>query len=369
MAAFVVVTAGIKAASSVLVPFLLAVFLAVIFTPPLLWLKEKKIPAPVTVFVIISALVAVTALFAAFVGASVNEFTAAIPYYQNRITQKAVSLANFLKSYDIEISPDILHEVLNPGIAMQYTASILKGLSGLVANLFLILLTVVFILAEASGFPVKLRAALEDPDRSLADWQRFSRNVNRYIALKTVFSISTEIAVWLYLSVLGIDFALIWGILAFVLNYVPNIGSLIAAFPAVLTALVQAGAGYALLTAAGYAVINTIIGSILEPRFMGSGLGLSALVVFLSLVFWGWVLGPVGMLLSVPLTMIVKIGLENNPTTRWLAILLGDTKSAARLIDHPKPKDRPITTSGNPVTTYDKATDNSPIAASAEEEK
>ena len=122
---------------------------------------------------------------------------------------------------------------------------------------------------------------------------------------------------------------MLWGLLAFLLNYVPNIGSVIAAVPAVLFAAVQLGPGAALWAAAGYLVMNVAVGSILEPRFMGRGLGLSALVVFLSLVFWGWVLGPVGMFLSVPLTMMIKIALDSHPDTHWIAVLLGPEGAAA----------------------------------------
>jgi predicted PurR-regulated permease PerM len=125
---------------------------------------------------------------------------------------------------------------------------------------------------------------------------------------------------WLY--VLGVDYVLLWALLAFLLNYIPNIGSIIAAIPAVLLALAQLGPAVAGLTALGFVLTNTVMGNMVEPRFLGRGLGLSTLVVFLSLIFWGWLLGTVGMLLSVPLTMIVKIALEGNDDTRWIALLL-----------------------------------------------
>jgi AI-2 transport protein TqsA len=124
------------------------------------------------------------------------------------------------------------------------------------------------------------------------------------------------------LSLIGVDFAPTWGLLAFLLNFIPNIGSIIAAVPAILLALIQLGLPSALLTLLGYLVVNITIGNFLEPRVMGRSLGLSTLVVFLSLLFWGWVLGPIGMVLSVPLTMIAKIALAANEDTRWLAVLL-----------------------------------------------
>ena len=136
------------------------------------------------------------------------------------------------------------------------------------------------------------------------------------------------VAVWLWLWLLGVDYPILWSLLAFLLNYVPNIGSIIAAVPAVLLALVQLGPGSALWAAAGYLATNVVFGNILEPRFMGRGVGLSPLVVFLSLIFWGWVLGPVGMFLSVPLTITAKIALAASDDTRWAAVLLGTGEEA-----------------------------------------
>ena len=143
------------------------------------------------------------------------------------------------------------------------------------------------------------------------------------MAIKTLTSLATGIFVGIWLAILGIDYPVLWGLVAFLLNYVPNIGSIIAAIPAVLLSFIQIDMFHALFAALGYVIVNIVIGSVIEPRVMGRGMGLSTLVVFLSLVFWGWVLGPVGMLLSVPLTMILKIALEHNEDTRWIAVLLG----------------------------------------------
>ena len=153
--------------------------------------------------------------------------------------------------------------------------------------------------------------------------------MRRYLAIKSLMSLGTGAAVWLWLTILGVDYPVLWGLLAFLLNYVPNIGSIIAAVPAVLLALVQLGPAEAAWAAAGYLAVNVLFGNVLEPRFMGRGVGLSALVVFLSLVFWGWVLGPVGMFLSVPLTITAKIALAASDETRWAAVLLGTGGEAA----------------------------------------
>jgi len=223
---------------------------------------------------------------------------------------------------------------------MAMVGRTLSGFGGVLSNAFLILLTVIFILLEASSFPRKLRETLSDPQSQLPYFQRFTETVNRYMAIKTTISLVTGGLIAGFLAVLGVDFPLLWGMVAFLLNYIPNIGSLIAAIPAVLMALVQLGLGPAVVTALGFVGVNIAMGTFIEPRFMGRGLGLSTLVVFLSLVFWGWVLGPVGMLLSVPLTMTVKIALEANPDTHWLAVLLGPESDLPPIHEPPPEEER-----------------------------
>jgi len=198
----------------------------------------------------------------------------------------------------------------------------LFAFKGLFRNMFLVFLIVLFILIEASGFPGKLQAAFPNPEKTLGHFKAMTASVNQYMGVKAIFSLATGTLVWLLLALIGVDFAPTWGLLAFLLNFIPNIGSIIAAVPAILLALIQLGWPSALLTMLGYLVVNITIGNFLEPRFMGRRLGLSTLVVFLSLLFWGWVLGPIGMVLSVPLTMIVKIALAANEGTRWVAVLL-----------------------------------------------
>jgi predicted PurR-regulated permease PerM len=220
---------------------------------------------------------------------------------------------------------------------MQLAASMFSGLGGMLTNAFLILLTVVFILLEASGFPTKLSAIFSNAEGMFADLDRITNSVKYYLAIKTLTSLVTGVCIAIWLAVQGVDFPILWGLLAFLFNFVPSIGSIIAAIPAVLLAFIQLGIGSALFTVLGYGIVNVVIGSVIEPRVMGRGVGLSALVVFISLVFWGWVLGPIGMLLSVPLSIILKIVLENNEDTRWIAILLGSEKSAeAALPPHSK---------------------------------
>jgi predicted PurR-regulated permease PerM len=181
----------------------------------------------------------------------------------------------------------------------------------------------IFILLEASNFPYKIRRISGTSDASMLRINTYINTVKRYIFLKTIISLGTGVFVSVWLAVFGVDQYVLWGLLAFLLNFVPNIGSIIAAVPAVLVAMIQGGLELAMWATVGYVIVNVVVGNVVEPKVMGHGLGLSSLVVLLSMVFWGYILGPVGMLLSIPLTMMVKIGLEGNEKTRWVSILLG----------------------------------------------
>lgn len=322
-ASFVIVIAGMRTASSILVPFLLSLFIAKICTPFLFWMQRKRVPNPLAVLMIFVAILGIGWLLAVFVGSSLNGFSKTLPVYQKQLTEKTAALVSWLRSHGVDVSYQLLMDYFDPRKAMEMVGSTLTGLKVVLTKTFLILLTVLFILLEASGFPKKLRAALDSPEESLASFSKITEVINRYLVIKTLFSLITGIAIWIWLAVLGVDYPLLWGLLAFLLNFVPTIGSLIAAVPAVLLALIQLGTSSALLTCLGYVLVNVSIGSIIEPKFMGHGLGLSTLVVFLSLIFWGWVLGPVGMLLSVPLTMVIKIALESYEDTHWIGIMLG----------------------------------------------
>jgi predicted PurR-regulated permease PerM len=323
LASFVIVVAGMKAASSILVPFFLAVFIAVICTPPLFWLQRKGVPNVLALVLILVAILVVGLLFGALIGPSLNDFLSSLPDYQERLSTHITALIGWLREKGVNIPAKEVPRTLHPGWVMNLAGGIFSALSSVLTNGFLILLTVVFILLEVADFPKKLRAVLKNPERSLSTIEKFSQDAKRYLVIKTLISAAEGLVIWVWLLILGVDYPVLWGTLVFLLNYVPNIGSIIAALPAVLLALVQLGVGSALLTALGFVVANIVLGNLVEPKLMGKGLSLSTLVVFLSLVFWGWVLGPIGMILSVPMTSLVKIALESYEETRGLAIMLG----------------------------------------------
>ena len=334
LASVVVLIGGLKLAAPMVVPFLLAAVLATILVPPLQWLTSHRLPLPVAMVVLSLGLVLIWIPLAAIVGASFEDFYAALPGYQEKIQAMVNAAAAWLGAQGIEAGRTAVEDVVKPAAALSFVRQIGGGLGTALANFFLILLTIIFILFEASGFPDKMRAALGDRPEMLEPFREFSDRLQEYLRIKTLVSLMTGATIATWLSIVGLDFAMLWGVLAFLLNYVPNIGSIIAAVPAVLLALVALDWTGVLLVISGFVVVNVVFGNIVEPRMMGKGLGLSTLVVFLSLVFWGWVLGPVGMLLSGPLTMSVKIALETDPRTRWFAVLLGPAHAEYRAIAH-----------------------------------
>jgi len=331
-AAVVIIIGGLKAAAPVVVPFLLAAVLGTILIPPLQWLTAHKLPLPVAMIVLSLGLVLIWVPLAAIVGASFDDFYVELPGYQEKIQAMVAAAAAWLGGHGIEAGRAAIEDLVKPAAALSFVRQIGGGLGTVLANIFLIVLTIIFILFEAADFPGKIRDALGGRGEVLASFREFSERLQEYLRIKTLVSLMTGATLTIWLWLVGLDFAMLWGVLAFLLNYVPNIGSVIAAVPAVLLALVALDWTGILLVIAGFVVANVVFGNIVEPRMMGKGLGLSTLVVFLSLVFWGWVLGPVGMLLSGPLTMALKIALETNPRTRWFAVLLGPGGQAPTVV-------------------------------------
>lgn len=322
MAALVVIIAGMKQAASLIVPFLLSVFIAVLCFPMMLSLQKKGFGQSASLFLVIVLVFVIGLAIAMLIGSSVDDFSRNLPVYQIRITQQWQTLIQWMAIQNIVLPADYLNTNLDPKAAMRMVASILSGFGNVLANSFLIFLTVIFILLEGATFSKKIEAISggdQDSDFSAV----FTEKLRMYMSIKTWMSAATGILVAIWLWLLGVDYPALWGVLAFMLNYVPNIGSIIAAVPAVLLALIQVGTGTAFLVMAGYMVINIVMGNVIEPKYMGKGLGLSALVVFLSLIFWGWVLGTAGMLLSVPLTVAVKLALDSKKESQWLGTLLG----------------------------------------------
>jgi predicted PurR-regulated permease PerM len=387
LAAFAIIVAAMRAARSIVIPFLLATFITVIVTPFFFGLRNRGVPSVAALLIMILILIVAVFLLAGLVQQSAWEFAENQSLYQARLQEQIDMVAGWADGVeewleekgirrpeespdnsqtpiaeaadpdltggdvpgevrrndtvaspagvgaatagiDEDSSPNPLAEYLNPGSVMRFFSSMFNAFSSLLSNGLLILLIVIFMMLEAAILPSKVRALPGLKEETWKGLQETVETIRHYMALKTAVSILTGFLIYILLIIVGVDFPLLLALLAFLLNFVPNIGSFIAGVPAVLLAVIQFGVGKAIIVAIGYVAINTLVGNVIEPRVMGRGLGLSPLIIIISLIFWGWVLGPVGMLLSVPLTAALRLALDSAEETRWIAVLMGPAPGA-----------------------------------------
>lgn len=321
-ASVIIVLAGIKSAASIAIPFLLALFISIILSPFYNYFNQKGIPNSLSLAFVMTLFVMFLVLVVKLIGTSVQEFSSNIGFYENQLSGSLNKVTEILASLGIELPKDEITSIINPKQIMQLSSAIVQGIGSMFTNGFVILLSVIFMMLESEHFVSKIAYSAND-NRVSEHIEEILNKIKRYMVLKALISIFTGFVIWIALLIVGTDYAFLWAVLAFMLNFIPNIGSIIAAVPAVFLTLIQLGSVSALIVSFIYVAVNVIIGSVVEPKIMGKGLGLSTLVVFLSLLFWGWLLGIVGMLLSIPLTIMAKIALDANENTRWISVLLG----------------------------------------------
>lgn len=325
LAALVVIVAGMRAGSSLLVPLLLSLFIAVVCTAPVQWLNRLGLSLRLSVWLTLVVIGGFLSLLGVLLVNSFGTFVEALPGIEQKLYQYYLGLLDGLAGLGLAIDTDRLAELLDAEQFGGWIPALLGEVGNLMMQSVVVSLLVIFLLFETLNFRDKISRALVNPAPSLRRFSEFSQTLKRYLAVKTLISLATGALIWLACKLLGVEFPLLWAVLAFALNYIPNIGSAIAAVPPVLLLLVSPSGGLvdAMLLSAAYLGVNFVMGNIIEPRVMGRALGLSTSVAFLSLVVWGWIFGAVGMLLSVVLTMTLKIALDSHPQTRWIAHLLG----------------------------------------------
>lgn len=331
-AALVIVVAALKVAQPVLLPLMVSAFLAVLTAPLVLYLKKHRVPPAVGVPLVVLLTVILMAGLAGLVIGSLNAFIQQIPTYEERISSMVATASTALDRWGLRLTVANITKMVNPESAISFAGSTLSQIADLLSNTFLVFFMTIFVLFEALVLPDKIRDALGDPAADLSQGIRVVGRIKAYVVIKTSTSLATGVIIGLVLKVMGVDFALLWGLLAFLLNFIPNIGSVIAAVPAALMALLQFGPTGGLATVALFIVVDAIIGNVFESRIMGQRMNLSPLVVFVSLLFWGWLWGILGMLLSVPLTMAIRIMLEGNPQTRPFAVLMAGADGSAAAV-------------------------------------
>ena len=344
IAAACIVVGGLKEARAFIIPFIFSLFLAVILSAPLGYLRRKGIPTWAALLILFIGMAGIGFATGTLVGGAANRFRSNMPEIKEKLIEEKKRIADKAESM---FGQDARLWVENFEVdqLVSMFQGVLLNMAKIPVAIFIIVIMVIFMLLEASHFLEKLHAISAESSKAVGNVHEITENVRRYLSIKTFTSGLTGLMIYVFVTILGIDYAVIFGLIAFLLNFVPNVGSVIASVPAILLALVNDGFELAVICAIGYVLVNCIISYVVEPRFMGRGLGLSVLVVFISLIFWAWVLGPVGMFLSAPLTMILKIILQGGEDTRWIAILMGSGSElelstipdAADLVSKPAP--------------------------------
>lgn len=324
IASFIIIIGGLSLASSIVVPFLLAVFISIIVYPVLELMSKVHINRFFAFIILIGICGSGLWILGNVIATALLGFSADLPIYKAKIDIFIDNLVVYIKdNSNIDISNNIL-SFINIDKLITTTSNLIVQTGSIVTQSFLVFLLLAFILFEVQIFKDKVAYfALKNPLASdIAS--TFISNLKRYLAIKTISSIATGVIVWVFLILFDVPYAPLWAVLAFILNYIPTIGSIIASIPAILVSLAVNDLSSTLWLTLIYLVLNIAIGNFIEPKFLGKELGISTLVVILSLLFWGFVFGIGGMFLAVPLTMSIKIALDANPKTKSISILLSN---------------------------------------------
>jgi len=317
----IIALTALKEASSIVNMILLALLLTSISLAPLAWLKRKGVNATIAIIIIILSLLVLVGLTGLVIGSSANNFASKMPFYVEKFDTIWSGLSDWLIKYGlIEEGTNPIKDI-NPGRILPFAGTFFASFGNIIAETLIVFIIFIFMIFEAEAFGKKMDYI--SPESS-EQTQMTVKKLRRYFGIKFITSLATGISITIALLIIGVDFPVLWGFIAFILNFIPSIGSFIAAIPAVILAFIQIGPFGALITIIVYFVINTVIGSVIEPQLMGKNLGISPLIVFISMIFFGYILGPIGMLIATPLTIVIKIIFDSRPVTRNLGIMLGD---------------------------------------------
>lgn len=323
-AALFIIVYGMKLTSSILSPILLAVIIAISVTPLMDWLERKGLSQMLSILVTIVVMIVVIVALIAIIGFSINQMIVTLPQYADNLQGQSDSLKAFLTSSGFNIdSIESAIEGAQPSALLKYVGSLFGGVLGLLSGVLLMLMLLIFMLLSTPGLTSKMKTDFSQDSPTMARFRGLAKDLREYVGITTWINLLVGIVNAVFLFILGVDFPILWGLLAFLTGYIPSVGFWLALIPPAALAFMEFGTTKALIVVVGYVVINGGVQNFIQPKLMGKGLNLSSLVVIMSLFFWGWVLGPMGALLAVPLTMIVKdVILDAYDSTRGLADLM-----------------------------------------------
>ncbi len=360
LAAVVLVIGGMKIAQGFCVPVLLAFFIATVSFPITNWLRKRKVPRFLAVWLTVlfdfSFIAWVVVLGVNLVGDLQRKWDERYAaQFSQQIRGWSESLSVLLETWGVEEAQDKIRLAVENNlenlqqVRFERVWDLGAGLLGHVVGFFgtsvVVLILTVFMLSEARMFGRRFNAISLARGPDMERMLSATRDIQRYLAIKTAISLVTGILAGLLCWAAGLDFYVLWGILAFALNFIPVIGSLVAGVPPVILALLVSGFPTAVLVAVGYLLINNFLGGFMEPMLVGRRFGISSLVVVVSVLFWGWVWGPLGMLLAVPLTMVLKVILDGSEEFRWIGVAISAEQPGAvaerQLLEITPPKPEP----------------------------
>ena len=327
--AIVVVLAALSYSRSIVNPLLMAFFTVIILVQPIRWLVKKKVPTSLAVLIVILGLLGTYLAFFEILVQSWSIFVENAPKYGANLDELTGSTLAMMSDLGINIASIGESNIMDPAKIMSYTAAVVDSFGEIMSRNFIFLIFTIFLLTEIRSIQQKRDALSKGTSVSKEFLRHIGDSIRHYLSIKTVTSLLTGVLLAIGLAIIGVDYAILWGFVAFLLNYIPTIGSIIAAIPAIAFALVQMGFEGVLYTGILFLAVNVLVGNGIEPKMMGKGMGLSTFAVFFALIFWGFILGPIGMFLSVPLTIFIKLIAARNPGTKWVAIVLGTDEDAA----------------------------------------
>jgi predicted PurR-regulated permease PerM len=318
------VLAGLYFTAWLVGPVFLALIIVIAISPVQCWLRRRGWPAWLTTLVLVVLVVGLLLLFALVIVVSIARLAALLPQYADRADGLLQSLAGSLGQFGVE--PAQLQQAvssIDPAKLVALIGAFLAGLSGAVSALVFLLCLLLFLSVESGGMDERLAAVAGDRPNLERALRSFARGTRTYLVVTTVFGLIVGVLDGAALAVIGVPLPVLWGVLSFMTNYIPNVGFIIGLVPPALLALLSGGVPEMLLVIGVYCVLNFVIQSLIQPRFVGDSVGLAMTTTFLALIFWAWLLGPLGALLAIPLTLLVKALLVDvDPTARW-AIALG----------------------------------------------
>lgn len=326
LSSFVIIIGGLKMASQAVVILFLSIFISSILSPVLARLQKLKVPKYLAYLLIFMMIIATLFFVVYIINTSLKDFGNNLPFYEMKLKKIVLDFLSWLNGFGFEIEPKSILEDFNFSALFNFTAGAAGNIGLFLSKMMLVFIGVFFILVESTHFEKKLDFIFKGDKDAKRNFRLFSHNIQKYFSIKTFTSLLTGVMITVTLIFFDIDYPILWGFFGFLLNFIPVIGSIIAAIPALFMALIHHDLTTVAYLALVYLVINNLISNVLEPKFMGKGLGLSPAVIFFSLIFWGWVLGPTGMFLAVPLTMTLKIAFDSSEKTKWIGILFSNMR-------------------------------------------